>query len=199
MDKSYLMGDIAEELNISKTKVFRCIKELEIEAINEKTREHSNSPKKYSEKSKELIVANLTKAEDRNELQNKALQNHYRALQSVTVTQEHRDNNDKECKKEERYKTLQERCSNDSERIIKLLEDQLEFKDKELDRAYQEKQDLIRLLDQQQRLSLQANQKIETLELKIKEVNKVEEILEEKDIIYKEKKSKWYDIFKRKN
>ena len=189
MKKTYLMGDIAEELRINKTKVFRCIKELKLEAENENTREHLNSPKKYSEESKLLIIANLTKQEKRTELQNSALHEHYKALRNVTVTQEHDKIDDDKVESKERYKALQERYRNDSDKVIELLESQLQAKDKELDRAYQEKQDLIRLLDQQQRLSLQANQKIEVLEHK-------EEIKEEETEDNKKKKKKWWQFFK---
>lgn len=186
MKKTYLMGDIAKELKINKTKVFRCIKELELEALNENTREYSNSSKEYSEESKNLIIANLTKKEKRTKFQNGALQKHYRALQSVTVTQECDNREDRGGEKEKRYRALLKRYSNDSEKIIELLESQLQAKDKELDRAYQEKQDLIRLLDQQQRLSLQANQKIEILE------NKEETKEEIKD----DEKKNWWQFWK---
>ncbi len=193
MKKTYMMGDIAKELAVHKTTVFRSVKELEIEAINENSRKYENSPKKYSEESKQLIIANLIEEEKRTEAQNKALQEHFKALRNDSETIEI-DNTEVV---DEEYKgdlgALQEHNGNVSNKIISLLESQLEAKDKELDRAYQEKQDLIRLLDQQQRLSLQANQKIEILELEIKETLE-DENEEEK---HETKKTKWYDIFKR--
>lgn len=188
-----MMGDIAKELAVHKTTVFRSVKELEIEAINENSRKYENSPKKYSEESKQLIIANLIEEEKRTEAQNKALQEHFKTLRndSETIKIDNTEVVDEEYKGD--LGALQEHNGNVSNKIISLLESQLEAKDKELDRAYQEKQDLIRLLDQQQRLSLQANQKIEILELEIKETLE-DENEEEK---HETKKTKWYDIFKR--
>ncbi|MGO1818904.1 MAG: hypothetical protein ACTH0S_04390 [Senegalia sp. (in: firmicutes)] len=193
MKKTYMMGDIAKELAVHKTTVFRSVKELEIEAINENSRKYENSPKKYSEESKQLIIANLIEEEKRTEAQNKALQEHFKTLRndSETIKIDNTEVVDEEYKGD--LGALQEHNGNVSNKIISLLESQLEAKDKELDRAYQEKQDLIRLLDQQQRLSLQANQKIEILELEIKETLE-DENEEEK---HETKKTKWYDIFKR--
>ena len=189
MGKTYLMGDIAKKLAIHKTTVFRSIKELEIEAINENSRKYENSPKKYSEEAKKLIVANLVEEEQRTEMQNKALQEHFETLRNVSETIEADKDNVNEGEKEEHFKAFQEHNSNGSSKVIELLERQLEAKGKELDRAYQEKQDLIRLLDQQQQLSLQANQKIEMLE------NREREITEESEKDELQKKRRWFDFF----
>lgn len=189
MGKTYLMGDIAKELAIHKTTVFRSIKELEIEAINENSRKYENSPKKYSEEAKKLIIANLVEEEQRTEMQNKALQEHFETLRNVSKTMEDDNNKVSDDKTGERFKAFQEHNSNVSSKVIELLESQLEAKDKELDRAYQEKQDLIRLLDQQQQLSLQANQKIEMLE------NKEREITEEPERDELQEKRRWFDFF----
>ena len=193
MKKTYMMGDIAKELAVHKTTVFRSVKELEIEAINENSRKYENSPKKYSEESKQLIIANLIEEEKRTEAQKKALQEHFKTLRndSETIKINNTEVVDEEYKGD--LGALQEHNGNVSNKIISLLESQLEAKDKELDRAYQEKQDLIRLLDQQQRLSLQANQKIEILELEIKETLE-DENEEEK---HETKKTKWYDDIKK--
>lgn len=189
MGKTYLMGDIAKELAIHKTTVFRSIKELEIEAINENSRKYENSPKKYSEEAKKLIIANLVEEEQRTEMQNKALQEHFETLRNVSETMEADNGKVSDDETEERFKAFQEHNGNVSSKVIELLESQLEAKDKELDRAYQEKQDLIRLLDQQQQLSLQANRKIEMLE------NKEREITEEPEKDEPQKKRRWFDFF----
>lgn len=55
------------------------------------------------------------------------------------------------------------------DKVIEVLERELEHSKDKLRKSEEEKETLMRLLDQQQRLSLQANQKIEILELEKKE------------------------------
>lgn len=93
-----------------------------------------------------------------------------------------------------------ETSTESSTELIKLLQSQNDFLKQELnesktqlERAYEEKKELMKLLDQQQRLSLQSSQKIEKLESNI-------ESYEELDMnkhVEPVKNKKWYHIFRR--
>lgn len=74
----------------------------------------------------------------------------------------------------------------DKDKLIEVLERELEHSKDKLKKSEEEKKTLMVLLDQQQRLSLQANQKIETLEQK-------EELEEEKN--NRKEKKKWWNFF----
>ena len=73
------------------------------------------------------------------------------------------------------------------DKVIEVLERELEHSKDKLRKSEEEKETLMRLLDQQQRLSLQANQKIEILESKDQEI---------KEEIKDDKKRKWWQFFK---
>lgn len=64
--------------------------------------------------------------------------------------------------------------------------------EKQLEESNKSRANLEKLLDQQQQLTLISNKKFELLKLEVEEL-KVQEEKEEDT-----KKSKWYDIFKRK-
>lgn len=183
--KTYTILEIAKELNTNKERIRKTLNKLNIEAENEKTRTHNNIAKVYSLKSKELVILELS--------QDLGVNN---AQDSAPEAQDMHQNAPelKDYAPDSRFYAPEAQ-----DEIIKLLKSQLEDKDKQLDRAYQEKQDLIRslsetqqLVNQQQQLSLQAYNKIGILELELKEVS--EEKSESKEINNK----KWYDIFKRK-
>lgn len=80
----------------------------------------------------------------------------------------------------------------------------IEFLKSQLNQAHKEKQELYKalqeaqqLVNQQQQLSLQSNQKIKRLETELEEAS--ENIIEENEIKEEElKKKKWYDFFRRK-
>lgn len=52
------------------------------------------------------------------------------------------------------------------------LEEQIEFLKKQLEKSNEEKNELIKLLDQEQQLHLLSNQKVNVLELELKETKK---------------------------
>ncbi|MBF7018142.1 MULTISPECIES: DUF536 domain-containing protein [Staphylococcus] len=82
----------------------------------------------------------------------------------------------------EQHRTAEETSK---DKLIKVLEKQLE-------EANKSRANLEKLLDQQQQLTLISNKKFKLLKLEVEEL-KVQEEKEEDT-----KKSKWYDIFKRK-
>ena len=195
--KTYTILDIAKELGTNKERIRQTLNKLEIKAVNEKTRTHNNIAKVYSVESKKRVIEELAwdlgilnakdyapEAKDSKEKNAKGTKDSAQETQII----------------EKNAADAQTRAQEAQDEIIKLLKTQLEDKDKQLDRAYQEKQDLIRslneaqqLVNQQQQLSLQASKKIEILELEMKETLE-DEKSEEK---YETKKTKWYDIFKR--
>ena len=71
---------------------------------------------------------------------------------------------------------------------IQKEEKQVEYLQGEMEKERNNNSELMRLLDQQQRLSLQANQKIEILESKDQEI---------KEKIKDGEKKKWWQIFKK--
>ena len=194
--KTYTILEIAKELNTNKERIRKTLNKLNIEAENEKTRTHNNIAKVYSLKSKELVILELSQDLGVNNAPDSAPES-----QGVhqNLAQETQFMHQSAPELKDYAPDSQIYAPESQDEIIKLLKSQLEDKDKQLDRAYQEKQDLIRslseaqqLVNQQQQLSLQTNKKIGILELELKEV------LEEEKENRQSNNRKWYDIFKRK-
>lgn len=189
--KTYTILEIAKELNTNKERIRKTLNKLNIEAENENTRTHNNIAKVYSLKSKELIILELSKDLGVNNSQDLAPESQG-VHQNLAPESQYMHQNAPE---------LPFYAPESQDEIIKLLKLQLEDKDKQLDRAYQEKQDLMRslseaqqLVNQQQQLSLQANNKIGILELELKEVS---EEVHKNESNSEDKKPKWYNIFKK--
>ena len=169
-DGVYTLLDLAEQFGKDKQFIRRRIMKLNLRAINKDTREHLNEPLKYShcvylELAKELGLSN-SNAPDMHETCDDT--------QSTT----HKTQDD----------TQKHAGELSKDKLIEVLERELKHSKDKLKKSEEEKENLMRLLDQQQRLSLQANQKIEILEYK------EQEIIENKEEKQK-KKRKWYDIF----
>ena len=170
-DKVYTLLDLAEEFGKDKQFIRRRISRLKLRAINKDNREHINEPLEYDhntylELAKELGVTNLKK-DKKNETRDDTRSN----------THETRDDTQE----------LSDVINKD--KIIDVLERELEHSKDKLRKSEEEKETLMRLLDQQQRLSLQANQKIEMLESRDQEI---------KEEIKDDEKKKWWQIFKNK-
>lgn len=169
-NKVYTLLDLAEEFGENKQFIRRRINRLKIKAINKDSREYSNEPLKYNYStylflSKELGQPDIRKKETHNDTRRNA----------------HETRNDMQ-------NTYQENMYKD--KLIEILERELKYSKEKVEKSEEEKETLMRLLDQQQRLSLQAKQRIETLESQEISSNKKEK----KESI----KRKWYDIFKKK-
>lgn len=169
-DKVYTLLDLAEEFGKDKQFIRRRISRLKLRAINKDSREHINEPLEYDHQaflklSEELGVSKLKK-DKANETRD----------DTRSDTHETRDDTQK----------LSDDINKD--KVIEILERELEHSKKKLQKSEEEKQTLMRLLDQQQRLSLQANQKIQMLEASEQEINE--------DEIKDNEKKKWWQFFK---
>ena len=161
-DKVYTLLDLAEEFGKDKQFIRRRISRLKLRAINKDSREHINEPLEYDHQaflklSEELGVSKFKKDK----------------------ANETRDDTRSDTQK------LSDDINKD--KVIEVLERELEHSKDKLRKSEEEKETLMRLLDQQQRLSLQANQKIEILESKDQEI---------KEEIKDDKKRKWWQFFK---
>ena len=168
-DNIYTIKNLCDELNQPRQKVRRRLEKLEIKAINEDTRTYENEPLEYDHQaflklSEELGVSKFKK-DKANETRD----------DTRSDTHEIRDDTQK----------LSDDINKD--KVIEVLERELEHSKDKLRKSEEEKETLMRLLDQQQRLSLQANQKIEILESKDQEI---------KEEIKDDKKRKWWQFFK---
>lgn len=168
-DKVYTLLDLAEEFGKDKQFIRRRISRLKLRAINKDSREHINEPLEYDhntylELAKDLGISKLKK-DTRNETRD----------DTQSDTHETRDDTQK----------LSDNINND--KIIEVLERELEHSKEKLRKSEEQKETLMRLLDQQQRLSLHANQKIEMLESKNQEI---------KEEIEDDEKKKWWQFFK---
>lgn len=169
---TYLISDIADELNQNKTKVRRTIKKLGLKEVNNADRLYTNSPKEYSSSDMDLIRIYLTPDSKRTIAEHDALQSFQERNRDAMTHTEAPSEAIKDTDSKEAYHirldALQERNTNLMERstlqeaTIKRLEDQLE-------QAHKDKTDLIRLLDQQQHLNLTAQDKLETLQIELRE------------------------------
>lgn len=72
--KTYLISELAEEFDTSKTQIRRLIKENNIVAINETTREHKYVAKEYSELSREIIKAEQQPEQYKNNIEKESEQ-----------------------------------------------------------------------------------------------------------------------------
>lgn len=143
--KNYTILEISEELNTNKTQIRRIIKENNVIAINETTREHKYIAKLYNNLDLSLIREKLngTSAETKSE-------------QSETKS-EHED------------------------LATQILREELSEAKKQLERAYEEKKDLIKLLDQQQQLQLNTQKQVEQFKLEYKEKDGEEKFQKKKN------------------
>lgn len=157
----YTLVDLAEEFGKDKQFIRRQIMGLNLEAINKDSREHLNETLKYSHH----VYIELSKA---------------LGLSTGKNSDTHDTQNDTQ---NDTHDMQKDGDNLSKDKLIEILERELRHSKDKLEKAESEKENLMRLLDQQQRLSLQANQKIELLEHKETE-EKVGE------------KRKWWEIFK---
>ena len=143
--KNYTILEISEELNTNKTQIRRIIKENNVVAINETTREHKYIAKLYNNSDLRLIRAKLNGTSTETESE-----------QSET---------------ESKYEDL----------ATQILREELSEAKKQLERAYEEKKDLIKLLDQQQQLQLNTQKQVEQFKLEYKEKDGEEKFQKKKN------------------
>lgn len=148
MRDTYTLTQIANELKTNKTRITRAIDSLGIQAINEHTRKHANSPKLYDYKAKTIIINHLTSETG-----------------STTKAQHEQHMSNTRVEHEQRKEELVELLKRENYNIYKQLEE-AQHEKKELIKALQEAQQLV---SQQQQLSLQANKKLEQLEYKLEQ------------------------------
>ena len=158
--KTYTILEISKDFNKDKQVIRRLIARLNIEPINKDTRIYINDPLLFNHKDYMLLAKELSVSiSDTTDIQNDTPD-----IQGDT-----------QGKKEDLSK----------DKLIEVLERELVHSKERLEKSEQEKESLMKLLDQQQRLTLQANHKIEL----------IEDSEQKEDL---ENKSKWYSIFKKK-
>ncbi|MDN6749528.1 MAG: hypothetical protein ACTHVE_11900 [Senegalia sp. (in: firmicutes)] len=169
-DKVYTLLDLAEEFGKDKQFIRRRISRLKLRAINKDSREHINEPLEYDHQAFLKLSEELGVSKFKKDKANEA--------RDDTRSDTHETRND--------TRKLSDDINKD--KVIEVLERELEHSKDKLRKSEEEKETLMRLLDQQQRLSLQANQKIEILESKDQEI---------KEEIKDGEKKKWWQIFKK--
>lgn len=172
--EDYTLLDLAEIFGENKQFIRRRITKLKLVAINKDTREYYNEPLKYNYDSYLKLAKELGYKNDIC-LEESEIKNDTHVTQNVTRNDTRVTHDD----------TQKKQDNNDKDKLIEILERELEHSKDKLKKSEEEKEKLMTLLDQQQRLSLQANQKIEILENK-------EEIKEE---VQKNKDKKWWKFF----
>ena len=200
-DKVYTLLDLAEEFGKDKQFIRRRISRLKLRAINKDSREHINEPLEYDHQaflklSEELGVskfkkdkANETRDDTRSDTHETRDDTHKTRDDTRSDTYETRDDTHETRDDTPETRDDTQKLSDDinKDKVIEVLERELEHSKDKLRKSEEEKETLMRLLDQQQRLSLQANQKIEILESKDQEI---------KEEIKDDKKRKWWQFFK---
>ena len=204
-DKVYTLLDLAEEFGKDKQFIRRRISRLKLRAINKDSREHINEPLEYDHQaflklSEELGVSKFKKDKANETRDDTRSDTHETRDDTRSDTHETRDDTHKtrDDTRSDTYETRDDthetrddtqKLSDDinKDKVIEVLERELEHSKDKLRKSEEEKETLMRLLDQQQRLSLQANQKIEILESKDQEI---------KEEIKDDKKRKWWQFFK---
>lgn len=191
--KTYLISELADELITTKSRVSRSISKLKLMAVNEKNRMHKNTPKEYDSFARNLVEIDLMSITERSTAQQGALQERIDKIKgakdTVNENKEEKQNNEQQSattSKTERHEAQQE--------IIDVLKTQL-------NKANDEKVVLMRLLDQQQQLSLSERNKVKLLEIELEEFSdfkdeKTRQYKKEKLSKYEIKKPKWYEFWK---
>lgn len=156
-DNIYTVERLCRELDQPRQKIRRRLIKLDIKAINEDTRAYKNVPLEYDDQAFFMLVEEFNLSVSR--------------LECTTNVQQ--DNSHEEKCTTENGKQNKDELNKD--KLIKILEEQLKESNKS-------RENLEKLLDQQQQLTLISNRKLEVLKLEVEE----------------EKKSKWYNVFKRK-
>lgn len=186
--KKYTILEIADELITTKSRVSRSISKLKLEANNENERIHKNSPKNYSSSVKELVMIDLMSVTERSVAQQSALQERINKVKSDKPTS-------KTTKEDIKDKAQQSAPTSKAERF-EAQQEIIDVLKTQLNKANDEKENLLRLLDQQQRLSLHDRKKIELLETEVEKKTE-EEINESDNVVIK--KSRWYNFFKKRD
>lgn len=163
-DKIYTIKQLCKELDQSRQRVRRRLIKLDIKAVNEEERTYENEPLEYD------YQAFLKLAE---EFDVKTSE------KDRTASVQHRT---ADRTANEQHFTAKNK---DKDKLIEVLEEQLKESNKS-------KANLEKLLDQQQQLTLQANQKIDYLQL---EVSEKKEIIE-REINQEDEKNKWWQFWK---
>src|SRR5699024_5105932 len=145
-DIIYKLLNLAEAFVKDKQLIICRINMFKLRDINKDSREHINESLQYDHKDvlklcEELGVSNFNKDKS-----------------NETRHDTQSDTNEK-CDDKQKISD-----DNNKDKVIEVLERELEHSKDKLRKSEKEKETLMRLLDQQQRLSLQANQKIEILE-----------------------------------
>ncbi len=171
-EKIYTILDLAEEFGKDKQSIRRRIARLRLQSLNKDTRKYSNDPLEYN------YETYLELAKD------------FGVSKSSTSDTHNNAPND----------TLKYDENLSKDKLIEVLERELKHSKEKLEKSDQEKENLYKLLSQQQQLSLIDKNKIKVLELEIEEVKglEIEADKRDSDELNKEEKPKWYDIFKRK-
>lgn len=157
--KTYTILEISKEFNKDKQVIRRLIARLNIEPINKDTRAFINDPLLFSNKAYMLLAKELS-------------------ISTSDTLDTQKDTPDTHSDTQEKKEDLPK------DKLIEVLERELEHSKERLEKSEQEKESLMQLLDQQQRLTLQANHKIELLE----------DPEQQEDLKHK---GKWYSIFKK--
>lgn len=163
-DNIYTIKNLCDELNQPRQKIRRRLKKLEIKAINEDTRTYENEPLEYDHQAFLKLAKEFDILIDNQNCTSSVQQR--TTDRTASAQQNNIENNDKD-------------------KLIKVLEEQLE-------EANKSRANLEKLLDQQQQLTLISNEKIGSLKLQLEEKNL------EDDGINKQEKFKWYKFFRRK-
>ena len=188
-DKNYTILDLSEEFKKDKQLIRRRLSKLGIKPVNKETREHINVPLEYDQRAF-IELSNLFQVSNISENKKKhdtpVTRNDTRNDTHVT----HDDIQNNTHKKEER---------SNKEILIEVLERELKHSKEKLEKAEQEKENLFRLLNQQQQLSLSDRNKIKILEIELEKFTESKEIEREYRTTEENKtnKSKWYNIFNR--
>lgn len=154
----FTLLDFAEEFGKDKQLIRRTLLRLRIQAINKNSREYSNEPFKYDYQtyiklSKELdFTNNITNDIGSNTCETR----------DDTQSNTHVTHND----------TWMHTDNSNKDKIIEILERELEASKKRLEKSENEKENLIKLLDQQQQLTMISNGKLEILNLELEEKKK---------------------------
>lgn len=156
-NNTYTISELSKTFNESKQVVRRRIDNLNIESINRDTRAFPNEPLEYDFKSYKKLAdsfgVNIEQKTSRNDTQ-----------QDAKIHDDETQN--KEAPHDEKLK---------SDKIIEILDRELQHAKEKLTKSEEEKEHLYRLLDQQQQLTLTTNKRIELLETEIEEKGVKEE------------------------
>ena len=162
IDKNYTILELSEEFTKDKQLIRRRLSRLGIKPINKDTRQHIHEPLEYSKKAF-IELSNLFQVSNISENKKK---------HDTPVTRNDTRNDTHVTHDDTQNNTHQKEDKSSEQLLIEVLERELKHSKEKLEIAEKEKENLLKLLDQQQQLQLDSQKQLNQFKIEYNEEKK---------------------------